>query len=260
MTASAIEGSAVPLAFVQGEPVTQRSTRALLGWLPDQEAAHYLLGHAPTPLDDLSTIGPRVATCKAAVQARPPTVTADPIMEGDRTLLDQAEARPELLATFGIDGWRVEWVDLTKVFALQKIITTDALDRRVEGTADSPTALLELCLPTEQPIPPPHAFLDHNGPGPNGVTLSSPNVNLRAAGVQVSEVEVALVPGTPSRRMRAVTFLIDLQASYLQVVYYNGRHTAKPNSNNRPRQTLDWLKPTEVLNKLLLEANGALTS
>jgi IS30 family transposase len=30
--------------------------------------------------------------------------------------------------------------------------------------------------------------------------------------------------------------------------------------NNRPRQTLDWLKPTEVLNKLLLEANGAPTS
>lgn len=30
--------------------------------------------------------------------------------------------------------------------------------------------------------------------------------------------------------------------------------------NNRPRQTLDWLKPTEVLNKLLLEAGGASTA
>jgi IS30 family transposase len=30
--------------------------------------------------------------------------------------------------------------------------------------------------------------------------------------------------------------------------------------NDRPRQTLDWLKPTEVLNKLLLEAGGAPTA
>ena len=30
--------------------------------------------------------------------------------------------------------------------------------------------------------------------------------------------------------------------------------------NNRPRQTLDWLKPTEVLNKFLVEAGGALNT
>jgi IS30 family transposase len=30
--------------------------------------------------------------------------------------------------------------------------------------------------------------------------------------------------------------------------------------NNRPRETLNWLKPTEVLNKLLLEAGGAPTT
>ncbi|MGQ0775202.1 MAG: IS30 family transposase, partial [Pseudonocardiales bacterium] len=27
--------------------------------------------------------------------------------------------------------------------------------------------------------------------------------------------------------------------------------------NNRPRETLGWLKPTEVLNKFLVEASGA---
>jgi len=30
--------------------------------------------------------------------------------------------------------------------------------------------------------------------------------------------------------------------------------------NNRPRQTLGWLKPTEVFNKFLVEAGGALTT
>jgi transposase, IS30 family len=30
--------------------------------------------------------------------------------------------------------------------------------------------------------------------------------------------------------------------------------------NDRPRQTLSWLKPTEVFNKLLIEAGGALTT
>ena len=45
------------------------------------------------------------------------------------------------------------------------------------------------------------------------------------------------------------------------------RATHKPNStkfadelNNRPRQTLDWLKPTEVLNKFLVEAGGEPTT
>ena len=30
--------------------------------------------------------------------------------------------------------------------------------------------------------------------------------------------------------------------------------------NDRPRETLGWLKPTEVLNKFLVEAGGALTT
>ncbi|MGH3669961.1 MAG: transposase, partial [Pseudonocardiaceae bacterium] len=30
--------------------------------------------------------------------------------------------------------------------------------------------------------------------------------------------------------------------------------------NDRPRQTLGWLKPTEVLNKALVEAGGAHTT
>jgi len=30
--------------------------------------------------------------------------------------------------------------------------------------------------------------------------------------------------------------------------------------NDRPRETLGWLKPTEVLNKLLIEAGGALAT
>jgi IS30 family transposase len=30
--------------------------------------------------------------------------------------------------------------------------------------------------------------------------------------------------------------------------------------NNHPRQTLDWLKPTEVFNKFLVETGGALTT
>ena len=30
--------------------------------------------------------------------------------------------------------------------------------------------------------------------------------------------------------------------------------------NNRPRKTLGWRKPTEVLNEFLVEAGGALTT
>ena len=118
--------------------------------------------------------------------------------------------------------WRIEWVDLTKLFSIQKIIKTEGLDLRVTSAATDTDALVELCLPNEQETPPQPVFWD---PDARGITTSSPNPNLRIAGPgQVQAVAVATPAGVPARRLMAVTFVIDPGVSYLQVAHYQGRY------------------------------------
>lgn len=220
MTATVADTSA-PLTLVQGEPIAQRSTRILLGWLNEQEAVQQLLGHNPTPQDDLAAIRQTITAARGAVQARPETRIGSPLTEGDRALVEQVAGRPQVQASFPDVPWRIEWVDLRKVLSVQKLITTDGLDVRVSNAADSDAALVELCLPAEQPVPPLGAFVDHDG---LGVTISSLNPNLRAVTSQVADALVAPGPGLPPQKMSAITFLVNLGTSYLQVAHYQGRY------------------------------------
>src|SRR5260370_10507697 len=115
MPAAATENA--PLAVIQGEPIELRSTRVLLGWLPEQEAVRLLLGRNPAPQDDLTAIREQVACARTAMQARPKAETGDPIIDGDRSLLDEIAARPEVRATFPDAPWTIESVDMTRVMS-----------------------------------------------------------------------------------------------------------------------------------------------
>jgi hypothetical protein len=219
MTAAATENA--PLAVIQGEPIDQRPTRILLGWLSDQEAVRLLLGRNPAPQDDLTAIREQVTRARAAVQARPNAETGDPIIRGDRSLLDQIAARPEVRASFPDAPWTIEWVDLSRVLSIQKAITVDGLDLRVRGVNDDPVAVAELCLPADQPVPPLGGFMDQDG---LGFTTSSLNPNLRVAGAQVSDALVGTSPDVPPQRMQAITFFVSLGTSYVQIARYQGRY------------------------------------
>jgi len=219
MTATAAEKT--PLALIQGEPIDLRSTRVLLGWLPEQEAVRHLLGRNPAPPDDLTAIREQIARARASVQSRPKAAAGDPVVdEGDRSLLDQVAARPELRASIPDAPWTIEWVDMTRVMSIQKMITTDGLDLRVAGVKDDPMALVELCLPAGQPVAPLGGFMDQDG---LGFTTSSLNPNLRLAGSQVSEALVSPSPSVPPQKMQAITFFVSLNTSYVQVARYQGR-------------------------------------
>lgn len=220
MTDASLAACKAPLALVQGEPIAQRSARVLLGWLPQEEAIRQLLGRNPVPQDDLTAINEMFANARAAMLHRPTTEITDPIVTGDRSLLDQVAARSEVRASFADVQWRVEWVDLTRVLSVQKMITTDGLDLRVAGAADDPAALVELCLPAAQPLPLLGAFGDHDG---HGFTLSSLNPNLRVVGSHVQEALVSPSPDVPPQKMQAFTFFVSMGASYVQVAQYQGR-------------------------------------
>lgn len=142
------------------------------------------------------------------------------LAHGDRALLDEIAARPEVRASFPDAPWTIEWVAMTRVMSIQKAITIDGLDLRLGGVKDNPAAIAELCLPIDQPVPPLGGFMDQDG---LGFTTSSLNPNLRVAGAQVSDALVGTSPDVPPQRMQAVTFFVSLGASYVQVARYQGR-------------------------------------
>ena len=220
MTEASLAPASVPLSLVQGEPIAQRSARVLLGWLPPKDAVNQLLGRNPMPQDDLTAVNQLVASTRSAVLQRPATVIGDPVVAGDRSLLDQVASRPEVHAAFADVPWRVEWVDLTRVLSVQKMITTDGLDLRVAEATDDPDALVELCLPAAQPVPPLGAFGDPDG---HGFALSSLNPNLRVVGSNVAEALVSASPQVPPQKVQAFTLFVSMGASYVQVAQYQGR-------------------------------------
>ena len=185
-----------------------------------KDAVSQLLGRNPMPQDDLTAVNQLIASTRSAVLQRSATVIGDPVIAGDRSLLDQVAGRPEVHAAFADVPWRVEWVDLTRVLSVQKMITTDGLDLRVAEATDDPAALVELCLPAAQPVPPLGAFGDPDG---HGFALSSLNPNLRVAGSNVAEALVSASPQVPPQKVQAFTLFVSMGASYVQVAQYQGR-------------------------------------
>lgn len=221
MTTTAAENGTT-LAFAQGEPIAMRATRILLAWLSDTEAVAQILGRTPMPQDDLSSIRAKIARARAAVLARPTFMAGDPVIDADRAVLDQIASRPELRAAIPDAPWTVEWVDLTRVLSVQKLICTDALESRINAVVKGdPAAITDFCLPAVQPAPPLGAFTDMDG---TGVTVSSLNPNLRVVGSHVQETLVTTTKDAPPQKMQAVTFFVNMGTSYLQVAHYRGRY------------------------------------
>ncbi len=215
-----------------------RPTRLLLGWLPDNEAVPQLLGRNPGPHDDLQVIDERIAEARAAVQARLPFEPTDPVIGGERTILDSIVARPELQAAMAGAPWTVEWVDLTCVQSIQKLIVADGLDARLAGASSDAAALAELCLPSIQPAPPCGGFTDSDG---LGFAISSRNPNLRVVGSHMQEALVAGAAGVEPQKVQAITFFVTMGTSYLQVARYHGRYFLRDGAfSDRPPLLVDF--------------------
>lgn len=209
------------LPSIQGEEVAQRPLRVLTAWLSEQEAMLHLLGRPPMPQEDLTVVSQKISACKASLAARPVFVPKNPVIDvGDDPMLQAMKERPEIRAAFTGLAWYPAMVNLHKVIAFQKIISVEGLEARVVSAHRGKEQLLELCLPTNQPLPPSAALVDPDG---KGFTVSSHNPNLRITGGQ-GEAEVSPGPGLPTVRMQALMFFVSLGASYMQVAHYKGRY------------------------------------
>jgi hypothetical protein len=205
--------------LIAGEPVLYRDSRALVAWMNDTEALQALLGRNLVPTDDVRPLLETLRSCRESLGSRPSYVAEEPLVDSAFPGLQAAAERSEVHASFANLGWRPAVVDLTKILTFQKLVHVDGIEERIPGTVDE-AELLELCIPMQQPQPPVAAFTDSDG---KGFTISSQNPNLRIAGGQLAEANVAQAPGLPQVKMQAVTLLVFMGTSYLQVARYRDR-------------------------------------
>ncbi len=204
MSQDVIDIPATPAAEQVG---ALRELRVLAGWLSPEEAVPTLLSYPGAAPEEAHATAAKHAALRAAVIARGAAALESPIVSGDRTFLDAVASRPEVHAAFSPRPIRIEWVDLTRVIAVQKLVFTDGMDDRVAAAATNESALVELCLPSQPAMSPVTVSQDNDG---RGFTFSSTDPNLRLHGAQV-------VDG-------AVTFIVGTGSPFLSVASYQGYH------------------------------------
>jgi hypothetical protein len=208
-------------ALAQGEKLVMSPMRGLVGWMNDNEGVNFLLGHQPSPTDNLTQLQQTIGDCRAAVDARPLRELANPIRELDQATVDTIQARPDIQAAFAPLQWTPAMVDLREVLSYQQAIHLDGLEARVSSVSDNLEELIKFCLPINEPISQLGAIMDADQ---KGYTISSLNPNLRIQGSAMHDTEVSLTPGIPPILVKGVTFFISLGASYLLVARYKNRH------------------------------------
>jgi hypothetical protein len=187
--------------------------------MSEPEAVTSLLGRNPVPTDDLPALRKQHSLFRAAASRLEEKSIENPVISDTGVRLDEIRLRPEVASNFLGMNWRPAIVDLRRVLTFQKIIFTDGLEERLKA-AGAEDGLYEICLPRTQPSHPLGAFTDADG---KGFTISSFNPNLRIAAGQISEAQVAPGPGMPTVTMQAVTLLVFMGTSFLQVVRYRDR-------------------------------------
>jgi hypothetical protein len=179
-----------------------------------------LLGRAPAQGENLSSIERTYEDLSSAVAGRDEFSPHEAVVSNHEFDLEGFRQNPLLTTHFAGLSWSIKVVDLNKVLAFQKAIKVDGLDERLKPVLDDSTLLGEFCVPSEQPIPSQGVIADVDQ---RGFTVSSLNPNLRIAGTQIQGAQVAPEETMQPIPMLAITFLVSMGTSYLQVVRYNGR-------------------------------------
>jgi hypothetical protein len=196
----------------------ERDARALIGYLPEQQAIQLLHG-APTTPPDASSLARRWSAARDLIENRPAYVSASPIADmpaEGRSLAERVAQRQDIRALMGNVEWSVQFVDLTQpILCYQPILVSEDAEQRVAvGASGKINDLFDICLPgtAEQPI------LTAFDPSQNTFTATSMNPNLRIGGFMTTEV-----PSGASAAMKAVGFNLSFGAPFAQVARYQGR-------------------------------------
>jgi hypothetical protein len=193
-------------------PAVLRPGRALIGWMP-VEQAKLVLAHNHLDGQESSTNAERIMHARSNVVERTSRLDQSNIATPPPAGLNQhigalTAAAPDMF----IAGWQVQMVDLQRLRAIQPVVFTDDAGPRV-GNADPSDveglARITVPLPSTTPLPMQFDQIQR------AWTISSPNPNLRIVG-QFS--------GPTPQGPTAVGFLVRQLPSYVQVAQFQGRY------------------------------------
>jgi hypothetical protein len=200
-------------------PRVMQPGRALVAWLPENQAVTLMLGHPPLPGEDTGPVIERLQRHREALARRAPFQTAE--ARHDELVDDDLRAvanRPEVRAAFAQVQWTPAVIDLTGVIAYQPVVNIGSLDDRVAPVLADRFQLIEFCLPSGG------AQQLETIPDEQSVSLVSANPNLRVIGTAIRPEAVTVAQGMPPINAIALISYVYLGPSYMHVVRYRERY------------------------------------
>ncbi len=191
-----------------------RPARALIGWLPEEQALRFLAGQR-RDLAASEEMVARVRQARSAVDARREGVDQGDVIREAPAALDLyiAALRESQAAKVYFDqGWTVAIADLQKVCALQPHVFTDHAEERTAGTqAQDLESLAQVSLPVATQVSIPAQFDEHR----QAWIVSSPDPNLRIVGNWGGQVQPGAI---------GFGFIVSLLPSFIQVARVQNRY------------------------------------
>jgi hypothetical protein len=205
--------------------------RALLGWMSDQAAFE---ARASLVEDTQEAHFQVISAARAAIQARPPFVPTNPLLDLEvNAFLEAISARPEMHQIVAGWKWRFAQVDLREVLTFQPIIRVDDLSNRIPSASLSQEQLYELCFPSNELAAPEEIVLELTD---SGYIINTLNPNMRITpwhkvGSPILSQQQPLLqtglpfsPGVPPVGAMIVPFVLLKNPGYLQIVQYRDRY------------------------------------
>jgi len=200
----------------------RRPARALIGWLPHEQACAMLIG-TPQPGPFSAAIVERAAKALAAVAARPAignppdTVVSDaPVVLAAH--IAELEAMP-FYAPFRAEGWRPAIVDLRHVRALQPIVHSDHAEERTrEGVSGDLLSIARIMLPITRSRELMHC---ENAPDGRRWTLTCRNPHLRIVH-PLQPDPTTFTKEETKYDPKPFGFMMELSRSYVKVIRWRG--------------------------------------
>jgi len=196
-----------------------RKARALVGYIPRDNALQVIQGGVIQPGSDQSSALQVWEQARSKVAARPVVQFADPTLELPAAYAQRAAEfmqRPDVQQNFAPHDWSVIALDLSvPILTYQTLVhSEDAVQRVSAVDIADPDAVFDACLPQSEKVELPGGF----DPSQNAFTISSLNPNLRIASFEV--VETPVLQGLTKR---IVGFSMSLGSSHIQITEYRGR-------------------------------------
>jgi hypothetical protein len=196
------------MTFDNVERNLTRPARALVGWMPPEQAMQ-LLAAASVPAEvAAATIAAAHAVAAERTAPLATGSTVRPIGPQLDQYVEDLHRRPEA-GPYLSEGWELRLVDLGEVRAFQAVVFLDHLPDVCSG--DDSVGLAKITLPTRNPVKLPVSFDEAS----RTLAVQAANPNLRIVGNFVGPLNGQDGP-------TGVGFIVDVATSYVQVALWQG--------------------------------------